>query len=269
MSPEKLTVPKSRLIKDLKDLGLTTGEVIMLHISVKSIGWIVGGPDVVIEAILEVLGKNGTLMMMVGWEDYPYYLKTWTEEKQKAYREECPAFDPERSRANREFSIIAEYLRTWPSEKFRSIHPTCNCVTIGPHAEFLTKDHALQYGFGENSPFARLCKLEGKVLNIGAPLDTLTLLHYAEHLCDIPNKRIDRYQMPILVGNKREWITLEEFHTDEGIVDWDGEDYFQVIGEAYIKEKKISTQKIGDAPSYLFNATNLVAFGKQWMENNF
>ena len=164
MPPEKLIVTKSKLIKDLQALDLSLGDVAMLHISVKAIGWIVGGPDIVIEAILEVIGQKGTLMMMVGWEDYPYYIKTWPEEKQKAYLEECPAFDPDRSRANREFSIIAEYLRTWPGEKRRSIHPTCNCVAIGPQADFLTKEHALQYGFGENSPFARLCELNGKVL---------------------------------------------------------------------------------------------------------
>ena len=44
----------------------------MLHASVKAIGWIVGGPDVVIQALLDVLGEEGTLMMYVGWEDSPW-----------------------------------------------------------------------------------------------------------------------------------------------------------------------------------------------------
>jgi aminoglycoside 3-N-acetyltransferase len=36
----------------------------------------------------------------------------------------------------------------------------------------------------------------GKVLMVGAPPDTMTLLHHAEHLARIPGKRIRRYEVP-------------------------------------------------------------------------
>ncbi|MDH7477380.1 MAG: hypothetical protein QHH17_03240 [Candidatus Bathyarchaeota archaeon] len=36
-------ITKSRLISDLKKLGVAFGDTIMLHASVKAIGWIVGG----------------------------------------------------------------------------------------------------------------------------------------------------------------------------------------------------------------------------------
>ena len=65
-------ITKSRLISDLKKLGVSPGDIIMLHASVKAIGWVVGGPDVVIQALLDVLGEEGTLMMYVGWEDSPW-----------------------------------------------------------------------------------------------------------------------------------------------------------------------------------------------------
>ena len=269
MSSNKPILTKSRLKNDLTGLGLSPADTAMLHVSVKAIGWIAGGPDVILQAILEVLGKEGTLMMMVGWEDYPYYIKTWPEEKQKAYWEECPPFDPATSRANREFSILAEYLRTWPGPTFRSRHPTCSCVAIGPKAEWLTSDHALQYGFGVHSPFAKLCEAGGKVLNIGASLDTLTILHHAEDQCNLPDKRIDRYQMPILVAGQRKWVKLEEYHTDEGIVDWEGQDYFELIAKAFIVERALPESFVVAARSYLFDASDLVAFGKQCMEANF
>jgi len=67
-------ITRSRLVTDLKELGVSSGDVIMLHASVKSVGWIVGGPDMVIQALLDVLGEEGTLMMYVGWEDSPYHL---------------------------------------------------------------------------------------------------------------------------------------------------------------------------------------------------
>ena len=99
-------ITKSRLIKDLKQLGLVPGMVVMLHVSVKAIGWIVGGPDMVIQALLDLLSPKGTLTMLASWEDSPYDLPGWSEEKQKAYLEECPPFDPHRSRAYRKRSIF-------------------------------------------------------------------------------------------------------------------------------------------------------------------
>jgi aminoglycoside 3-N-acetyltransferase len=118
----------------------------MLHASVSAIGWVVGGPDMVIQALLDVLGPEGTLMMYVGWEDDPYKLTEWPEEWQKAYLEECPPFDPQRSRAHRKLSILTEYLRTWPGA-FRSDHPEASVTAVGAKAQWLTADHPLNYPF--------------------------------------------------------------------------------------------------------------------------
>jgi aminoglycoside 3-N-acetyltransferase len=95
-------ITKSRLAADLKRLGVASGDTLMLHASVKAVGWVVGGPDVVIQALLEVLGNEGTLMMYVGWEDSPweapYAFAEWPEEWQRAYLEEFPPFNPATSR---------------------------------------------------------------------------------------------------------------------------------------------------------------------------
>jgi aminoglycoside N3'-acetyltransferase len=50
------------LVSDLKKFGVAAGDTIMLHASVKAIGWMVGGPDIVIQALLDVIGHEGTLM---------------------------------------------------------------------------------------------------------------------------------------------------------------------------------------------------------------
>jgi aminoglycoside 3-N-acetyltransferase len=139
-------VTRSRLVEDLRRLGLCPGEVVMLHASVSAIGWVVGGPDMAIQALLDVLGPEGTLMMYVGWEDDPYKLTEWPEEWQKAYLEECPPFDPQRSRACRKWSILTEYLRTWPGA-FRSDHPEASVAAVGAKAQWLAADHPLNYPF--------------------------------------------------------------------------------------------------------------------------
>jgi aminoglycoside 3-N-acetyltransferase len=78
-SDEPLVVTKSRLVEDFTDLGVRPGGVLMLHASVKAVGWVVGGPDVILHALREALSPDGTLMMYVGWEDTPYDVEAWPE----------------------------------------------------------------------------------------------------------------------------------------------------------------------------------------------
>ncbi len=241
----------------------------MLHASVKAIGWIVGGPDMVLQALLDLLTPAGTLMMMVSWEDTPFEFNEWSETKQQLYWAECPAFDPASSRADhRELGILTEYLRTRPGAQ-RSRHPEASFVAIGSKANWITENHPLQYGCGPGSPLAKLCEMGGKVLSLGAPLETLTLLHYAEIMASVPGKRIVHYKMPVKLQGQREWIELEEYDTSEGIVDWEGEDYFKLIVQDYLNSGGGITGKVGDASAYLIEAVEITEFAIKWMETAF
>jgi aminoglycoside 3-N-acetyltransferase len=261
-------ITKSRMITDLRDLGIHEGQVVMLHASVRAVGWVVGGPDTVLQAILEVIGPVGTLMMLVGWEDNPYHINDWQPEKRKAYLEECPPFDPATSRANRRWGILTEYLRTWPGAQ-RSSHPEGSFAAVGAQARHIIEDQPLNYGYGDGSPLAKLCEARGKVLMLGTPPDTVTLVHYAESLADVPGKRIVHYRMPVLRRCERVWADLEEYDTSRGIVDWQGEDYLPVIVLEYLASGRGSSGKVGQAQCHLLDAPELVDFAVRWMERRF
>lgn len=261
-------ITKSRLTADLKKLGVKHSDTIMMHASVKAIGWIVGGPDVVINAMLDILSKEGTLMMYVAWEeDSPYNLANLPKEWQEAYLKECPPFHPATSRANRGWSILTEYLRTWPGA-YRSGNPEASCVAVGARAKWLTENHPLRYGYGPGSPLAKLCEANGKVLLLGAPFDTITLLHYAENLAKVPDKRIVRYKMPVLREGKRVWVEIEEFDTCGNVLP-DAEEYFRIIPCEFLSFGKGISGKVGNAQSYLFDANELVNFAVQWLERKY
>ena len=115
---------------------------------------------------------------------------------------------------------------------------------------------------------AKLCQAKGKVLVLGSPIHDITLLHYAEHMARVPNKRIVHYKMPILWNGKCTWVEIEEFDTNEGIVDWH-ENYFKTIVQEYLSYREAPSGKVGEAQSYLFDAVDLTEFGIQWMEENF
>lgn len=267
-TPEPPLVTRSRLTRDLIHLGVRRGDTLMLHASVRAVGWIVGGPDVVLLALIEdVLGQQGTLLMFVGWEDDPYHLEEWPEERRQAYRDELPPFDPATSRADRRnMGILAEYLRTWPGA-CRSDHPF-SYIAVGARACDLTRDHPLCYRDGEDSPLAKLCAGGGRVLLLGAPLNTLTILHHAEFLARVPNKRVVRYKLPVLREGRRVWVEVEEFDTSLGIVDWE-DDYFIAIATEYLATGRGTSGRVGSAPSHLFDAADLRDFGVAWIERTF
>jgi aminoglycoside 3-N-acetyltransferase len=268
---EQSTVPfvtRQQIETGLTELGVQAGQTVMLHASVKTVGWLLGGPIMVLEALLNVVTPSGTVMMLASWEGNPYPMAQWPEEHQQACLVQCPPFDPVTSPADhREMSILAEYLRTWPNAH-RSHHPLASFVAVGQHATWLTEIHPLHYGMGPDSPLARLCEIKGHVLLLGAPCSNITLLHHAEHLARIPDKRIDRYKMPIVRDGQRVWIDIEEFDTTNGIADFGTSDYFLAIGQAYLAAGKGRSVQIGNAPSFLFDADDIKQFGITWMEQN-
>jgi aminoglycoside 3-N-acetyltransferase len=261
-------VTYGQLVHDLKDLGMGPGQTTMLHVSVRTVGWIVGGPDVVLQALLDLLTPAGTLMMYAAWEDRTENLLDWPPERQAAYLAECPPFDPATSRANREWSILTEYLRTRPGA-CRSANPAASVVAVGAKAGWITADHPLQYGYGPGSPLDKLCQVGGQVLLLGAPLGAITLLHYAEHMAAVPNKRTVRYPVPILQDGQRVWIEIEEFDTARGIVDWEGGGYFPAIAREFLATGGGRRGTVGAAQAYLFDAAALYEFAVRWMERTF
>jgi aminoglycoside 3-N-acetyltransferase len=256
------------LTEDLQRLGIRPNETVMLHASVKAVGWVVGGPDVVLQSILDVIGPDGTLMMLSSWEDRPYHILKWSKEKQETYRAQCPPFDHKTSRANRNYSILAEYLRTRPGA-FRSFHPENSFSAVGARAKWITDNQPLQYGMGQGSPLAKLCEVDGKVLLLGELFDSVTLTHYAEYIAKVDNKRIVHYKMPVLRDGKSVWVDIEEFDTSLGIKDWQGTDYLPVIVREYVATGHVLMGEVGAAQAYLFNAQDYVEFAVQWMEAQF
>jgi aminoglycoside 3-N-acetyltransferase len=235
------------------------------------VGWVVGGPDVVLAALGDALGPDGTLCMYVGWEDSTYEMASWSPDRLRAYVEERPAFDAQTSRAAPEWGVLPERLRTTAGSR-RSNHPEASVASVGARAEWLTRDHPLQYGFGPGSPFERIVQARGEVLLLGSPHGAVTLLHYAEHLAQVPDKRVARYRVPMIVEGDRRWVDVEELDTVEGIKPWRrepyGNDYFAATVDAYLARGHGRSGVVGAARCHLFDAEDLTDFAARWMERN-
>lgn len=266
-SPVVTCVTRSSLAQGIRALGLQPGRAVMLHASVKALGWVVGGPDTVLQAVLDVVGPAGTVMMFAGWEDDTFALDAWEEARRKAYLAERAPFDPRRSRADRRNSILAEYLRTWPGA-LRSDHPEASVAAVGRLAEVLTRDHPRSYAYGPGSPLDRLVDAGGASLVLGSPLSRVTLLHLAENLARVEGKRVVRYRMPVLRDGVRAWEAFEDFDTTQRLTSKAPPDYFGLVARAFLDSGRGREGRVGQAPACLLDARELVAFGTAWMERN-
>ena len=56
-------VTKTDIIRGLQEVGLTAGDHVMVHASLSSLGFVCGGAQTVIEALLEVVGEEGNILM--------------------------------------------------------------------------------------------------------------------------------------------------------------------------------------------------------------
>jgi len=271
MTAELLT--RRELREHIAEMGLRRDDSVMVHAALRSVGAMLNDPDALIGAILDVLGPGGTLLAYASWNECYEELIDEEGRAPADLRDDIPAFEPHASRANREHGAIAEFVRTWPGA-LRSGSPGASVAAIGARAAWFTADHPLDYGYGPGSPFAKLVEAEGKVLMIGAPLDTMTLLHHAEHLADIPGKRMRRYEVPLIVDGKRTWRQVEEFDTTDPVVEGLDAEYFADIVDEFLDDNEDFPELarrgfIGSADSVLVSAAAITAFAVEWLEEQF
>jgi len=101
---------------------------------------------------------------------------------------------------------------------------------------------------------------------VGAPWDTMTLVHHADHLANVPNKRLVRHEVPFATPRGVEWRFMEEFDTGDPIVDGLPENYIEQIVQAFVAEGNGREGMIGQASSLLVEAKPMCAFAIGWLE---
>ena len=269
-----MLVARSRLARELRDLGLgPDAHVAMVHCRMSALGHVVGGAETVVRALLDALGPDGTLLAYTGWQDEPPDdLDVLDEQTRRIYVEEHPAYDPRVALSRRDHGRVPEILRTWPGAR-HSGHPEAGVVAVGSLADVLTAGHPYDDAYGAGTPYARLVELGGRVALLGAPLETVTLVHHAEAVARIPGKRRVSYGMPVISGGERLWRTFSDIDTADGALPYERvlgeEDYVEHIARSALAAGKGRSGPVGEATAHLFDARGLVEHAVGWIERNF
>jgi aminoglycoside 3-N-acetyltransferase len=262
-------ISRSQLVAGLRALGLREGSAVLVHARMSALGWVVGGSGAVVSALLEALGPEGTLVAYASWQEHVYHADEWPEEHRAAYLAEPPVFDPATAEAARDHGRIPERVRTWPGAQ-RSVHPEASMVAIGRLARALTADHPQRDAYGPDSPLGRLVAAGGDVLMLGAPLETVTLLHHAEAIASAPGKRTVTYEIASADGSVRSYTDID---TSGGAYPYASlgleADEFEVIAGDALAAGIGVRGTVGAAECVLFPAGELVRFAVAWIEERF
>jgi aminoglycoside 3-N-acetyltransferase len=243
---------------DLTALGLRPGDVVLVHSSMRSIGFVVGGAQAVVQALLDTVGAAGTIVVPThtsdncdpsGWANPPVPQEWWP-----VIREQAPGFDPARS-PSRWMGVLAEVVRTWPGAA-RSTHPRLSFAALGAQAADITAGHRLDDALGDSSPLGAVYRLDGKVLLIGCGHDSNTSLHLAEWRRPAPPRGAHGSSIRQPDGTSR-WTTWVDVLEQE--------DDFEDLGAAFEAAAAPAAGLVGNAETRLIAQRALVDFGTEWL----
>ena len=178
MSTDKV-VSKEQIVVDLQKLGLKHGDLVNVKASLSSIGKVEGGAKTVIDAILEVIGDEGTLVSEAFIAEFLFPLTP--KQKSVISSDSLPTYA----------GAIASTMTKYPNS-YRSLHPVQKFVAIGAQAKELMYNHTAQtYAY---DPLRVMANSKGLNLRIGGADKVIGVgtTHVAIGLTGLRQKRFKR-----------------------------------------------------------------------------
>jgi aminoglycoside 3-N-acetyltransferase len=256
---------RSSLTADLLALGLVAGDTVMVHASVRAVGEIAGWPDEIHLAIKDAITPEGTLFMYAScprhYDEVGRGDLTPMEEAE--ILDKLPPFDAETARSARDNGILVELLRTYPGSRVN--HHVARFAAWGKQLDRLFSAQPWDYALGRGSALERFVDLDGKILLLGSDHDTVTFLHYAEHIAELPGRRVTRYQVPVLERGVRVWREMAEVDTNTAHPNWPDR-FFARLVDAHLRQTSNEGGCVGDARTHLIRARALFDFALPVME---
>ena len=232
------------IVADLRELGVTPGETLLVHSSLRSLGWVAGGAQAVVEALQWTVTEDGTLVVPTftaqytdptGWSNPPV-----PDEWVGTMPERMPTFRPAVT-STRSVGAVPECFRSHPGV-VRSRHPTYSFAAWGADAEAVVADHPYEDGLGEGSPLAAVYDRGGSVLLLGVGHAVDTSLHLAEYRATFPKERVS-HRAPVLQDGERTMVELEDIEISS--------DDFEALGAAFERELGAREGPVGAATATL------------------
>ncbi|MFL2661212.1 MAG: AAC(3) family N-acetyltransferase [Alphaproteobacteria bacterium] len=182
---------EEELKQSLNLSGIVENDIVIVHCSIIGLGLIKNKeineiPKIIVDCILNLLGKNGTLSV-------PTFNYSYINRKEK--------FDTFKNDYTKLLGALpGEVLSR--KKRVRSFNPGYNISTIGAKSKYISSSKSIS-SFGSDSSWDRLFKLNSKIVLINCDLDSMTFIRYIESKCDVPYLYSKLCKTPIYSGGKK------------------------------------------------------------------
>lgn len=261
MIGDRPLISKKNLSELLKRLTINQGDTVIVHSSLKSLGYVIGGPETVIDALIDTVGGQGTIIMPTQtvelsdpstWE-YPPVNKLYWD----FIRNNRRPFDPITTPVTKGIGIIPETFRKYPGV-IRTNHPLYSFAIYGNKANEIGHQ-SFDFGLGINSPLGQLYteKIKAKILFLGTDFESNTSLHLAEHFL---GREAFKQSSLIIEDNK---IVEKEFLD----IPLDINDDFLDIQAQYQNENSYMSENIHNGVASVYPFLDVVSFAIKYYKN--
>ena len=180
-----MTLTRQQIAERLRSVGIQKKDVLLVHSALRSLGPVEGGAAAVLAALLDVLGPDGTLMMP-GFQRGSEYV----------FASQGICFDVRNTPSG--CGGLTEFFRRYPGAK-RSLSPTHSMTVLGPQSDRLIQGHErCRVTAGWGSPFERLIEADGRILMLGAPRNSLTMMHFLENTGGAPTLCAQQFKTSVI-----------------------------------------------------------------------
>lgn len=237
-------ITQADIIQSFKAGGLPVGSQVLVHSSLSSFGYVEGGADAVIDALLETVGADGTVLV-----------PTLTGSAALS-PDNPPVFDPVNTACWT--GKIPETFRR-RSNAVRSLHPTHSVAAIGANARALTKDHWYSITpCDAYSPYGKLAQRpDGYILLIGVDYESCTMFHHVEELVGVD------YHMQAGFAKSKIIVDGQPVERHYMLHKYGPARNFNIMEPVLIERGVQKTLTIGDATLRLIQASKLVELAVQ------
>lgn len=177
---------RDEIASGLGQIGVTAGDMVIVHSYLGSVLHIDGATDAVIGAFEDVLGPDGTLVMPAFTGDFTSGGKM------------------DRRLSLTDTGILTDEFLADPTTHV-SPHPFHRFVSRGKHAAALSAMHS-PCSFGADSPLGQMHEMNGKIVTISIDWGPVTFFHYVEEAVQVPYRTMKSFEGTITDGD----VTTEE-----------------------------------------------------------
>tara|TARA_B100001121_G_C18698551_1_gene626195 strand:+ start:1252 stop:2031 length:780 start_codon:yes stop_codon:yes gene_type:complete len=225
------------IINSLRKVGIKNGDVVYLSGDLSLLGNFINKKKILKSfhnAIISVIGKNGTIC-------FPTHTFSIIPNKKLFDLKTTPS----------ETGVLTEYLRKIKGS-VRQYHPYSSTTCLGKYANLICKNNTKNV-YGPKSPFARMIKLNTKIVNFGLePRFCSSSVHHSEYMSNVPYRYNKVFFQEVKIGKKTKSDKFYMYVINENLKNIKRDKNIKIFNH-FLKRNKIQKTKLGRGYLYSYD----------------